>query len=321
MAVNGVITEVGPTRRVANLREAQGASVLDADGCVVAPGLVDAHTHLVEAVRRGAKSWSAARVEAEMRDRLDQILSAGTTTLCAHSSDEKDARLSASLFCAAEVVSWITAKPRDWMSSSCGLPVSFLSTGTHEDADELEQALLASWRRGVPARVHGGRQAAVAVRCGARSFDHASSCSEEDLDLLARSATTVTLVPAAEFHQSIPPVSGRGFIDAGGAVALGTDFSDSTSRSFSMTAVMAMACAMLKLSPAEAWTAATINAAHLLGVGSSVGSLEVGKQADILVFATSDYRDVCHAVGTNLVKAVVKRGRVVYRRREVEWSA
>ena len=95
------------------------------------------------------------------------------------------------------------------------------------------------------------------------------------------------------------------------AVALGTDFNPGTSSTLSMPAVCALACNGMRMHPAEALTAATLNAAHAIGRAYAVGSLEVDKQADLVVLETNDYRDLMMALGTNLVACVVKAGRVV----------
>ena len=103
----------------------------------------------------------------------------------------------------------------------------------------------------------------------------------------------------------------RRLIGLGGALALASDLNPGTSWCESMQFIVALACRYLKLTPGEAINAATINAAHALGLGAYVGSLEVGKQADLLVLDIPDYRHLGYRYGTNLVETVIKRGSVV----------
>ena len=100
-------------------------------------------------------------------------------------------------------------------------------------------------------------------------------------------------------------------IELGGALALASDLNPGTCWCESMQFIIALACRYLKLTPAEAINAATLNAAHALNLGQYVGSLEVGKQADVLVLDAPDYRHLGYRFGTNLVETVVKRGVVV----------
>ncbi len=103
----------------------------------------------------------------------------------------------------------------------------------------------------------------------------------------------------------------RRLIELGGALALASDLNPGTCWCESMQFIIALACRYLKLTPAEAINAATVNAAHALNLGQYVGSLEVGKQADVLLLDVPDYRHVGYRFGTNLVETVVKRGQVV----------
>jgi imidazolonepropionase len=104
-------------------------------------------------------------------------------------------------------------------------------------------------------------------------------------------------------------------IHAGVAVALGTNFNPWHTPSLNMQTAVSLACLRLGLTPAEALTAATVNAAHALNVSARVGSLELGKLADVLILNTADYRDVGYQLGTNLVDVVIKRGQVLYAQR------
>ena len=122
------------------------------------------------------------------------------------------------------------------------------------------------------------------------------------------------LLPCASFRHG-HDAPGRMLIDAGVAVALGTNFNPWHTPSLNMQTAVSLACLRLGLTPAEALTAATVNAAHALNVSARVGSLELGKLADVLILNTADYRDVGYQLGTNLVDVVIKRGQVLYAQR------
>jgi imidazolonepropionase len=152
----------------------------------------------------------------------------------------------------------------------------------------------------------------LAVELGAVSADHIVTTPAEHVALLARSQTIGVALPGTPFglaHHDYSP--GRALIDQGGALALATDLNPGTSWCENIQMMLALACRYIKLLPAEALTAATINAAHAVGLGSVVGSIEEGKQADLLILDADDYRMLPYRYGTNLVKTVVKRGRVM----------
>jgi imidazolonepropionase len=120
------------------------------------------------------------------------------------------------------------------------------------------------------------------------------------------------VLPAVTFHLgSTQFANARAMIDEGCAVALSTDMNPGSAPCLSPQMVMAIACRYQKLAPAEALNACTINAAHALGIGDAVGSLEVGKQADVLIVDAPDYRHLAYQFGGNLVRRVIKRGQVV----------
>ena len=110
----------------------------------------------------------------------------------------------------------------------------------------------------------------------------------------------------------------RELVDHGVAVALATDFNPGTSPTCNMQMVLSLACAQMRMTPAEALSAATINGAHALGCADRVGSLEAGKYADLAIFDVSDYREIPYYFGVDLVAMSMKRGDVLYRRGEVQ---
>ncbi len=163
--------------------------------------------------------------------------------------------------------------------------------------------------------------ARLAAELKATSADHLEYADEGDIDALANSQTIATLLPGAVFHLGLdryPPA--RKMIDAGVAVALATDFNPGTSPTCSMPMVIALACSQMKLSPAEAFAAATINSAYAIRCADHAGSIEAGKDADLVIFNVPDYREIPYHFGVNLVAMTIKRGQVLYREGEIEWQ-
>ncbi len=157
----------------------------------------------------------------------------------------------------------------------------------------------------------GGTQ--LGVELGAVSVDHVVSTPLEEIEWLGRSSTIAVSLPGTPFglgQRDYTPA--KTILAAGGALALATDINPGTTWNESMQFCVALACRYLKLTQAQALAAATLNAAHAIGRGGSIGSLEIGKQADVLIMDVPDYRLIGYRYGTNLVHTVIKRGRVVY---------
>jgi imidazolonepropionase len=160
------------------------------------------------------------------------------------------------------------------------------------------------------ARTGGAR---LAVQLHAASVDHLERINRADIRALGASDTICTLLPGAVFHlgkSSYAPA--RALIDAGAAVALATDFNPGTSPTVSMPMILSLACTQMRMTPAEAIAAATINGAHALRRAERLGSLEAGKQADLCAFELSDYREIPYYFGVNLCRLTIKRGQVIH---------
>ena len=185
------------------------------------------------------------------------------------------------------------------------------------DVAQSSRILMAARELGLGLKIHadefepiGGTT--LAVELGAISADHLVCTTDEQLAALATSDTIAVALPGTPFglgHHSY--TRARRLIELGGILALASDLNPGTCWCESMQFIIALACRYLKLTPAEAINAATINSAHALSLGKYVGSLEVGKQADVLVLDVPDYRHLGYRFGTNLVETVVKRGIVV----------
>jgi imidazolonepropionase len=154
--------------------------------------------------------------------------------------------------------------------------------------------------------------ARLAIELGATSIDHLDAISEEEIELLAASDTIGVVTPTVNFNfGSGDFADARKFIDAGCAVALSTDYNPGSAPCPSLPQAMAIACRYQKLLPAEAFNAATVNAAFAVERGAQIGSIEAGKQADLLIFDTRDYREIAYEFGGNPVEKVIKKGRII----------
>jgi imidazolonepropionase len=186
--------------------------------------------------------------------------------------------------------------------------------------EQTRRFLAAASERGLGLRLHvsqfenlGG--VALAAELHAHSADHLEAIESADIDILARVPTIATLLPGSVFHLGLSRFApARALIDAGAAVALATDFNPGSSPSLSMPLVLSLACTQMRMTPAEALAAATINGAHALGIADETGSLEHGKWADLAVLQASDYRELPYYFGMNPVALTMRRGEIVYRK-------
>jgi imidazolonepropionase len=156
----------------------------------------------------------------------------------------------------------------------------------------------------------GGAELAAGMQ--AVSADHLLCVTDAGIDALAASGTVATLLPGTAFFLGFPYAPARRLIERGVAVALASDCNPGTCPTENLPLVGAMACTQMKMLPAEAVNALTLNAAAALGRADRLGSLEPGKQADLVVCDVPDYRHLFYHFGINHVRRVIKRGRVVF---------
>jgi imidazolonepropionase len=354
----------------------------DAGGCVLMPGFVDPHTHLIWAGDRAdefemktsgtpyldilaagggilstVKATRTASMEtlmAETRPRLFRMFAHGTTTAEAKTGyglqtatelrllkallaldDESPLDLAITFLgahaipaefkndpqgYADEVINTMLPMLKEWWETHAPrLPLPFVDVFCETKAFTLEQSrqiLTRARSLGFPLKIHadefdnlGG--AALAVELGAASADHLVRTSDADIAALGRSDTVAVALPCTPFglaERDYTPA--HKLLAADAILALATDCNPGTSWNESMQFAIALACRYMKLTPAQAIAAATINSAHAIRRSDQIGSIEVGKQADLLILSVSDYRQLGYRYGTNLVKQVIKRGHV-----------
>ena len=184
--------------------------------------------------------------------------------------------------------------------------------------EQSKRVLQAGRQWGLAPRVHAEQlsrtgAARLAILLRAASCDHLEHVNKSDIQALGKSETVATLLPGCDFHLGLEQYApARALIDAGAILSLATDYNPGTSPTLSMPMILSLACTQLRMTPAEAIAAATINAAYALRRGESIGSLEVGKQADFAVFEVADYREIPYYFGVNHCWMTVKRGRVIH---------
>jgi imidazolonepropionase len=185
------------------------------------------------------------------------------------------------------------------------------------DLGQSRRVLEAGLAHGLPAKIHADEFTSLggvglAVELAATSVDHLDATTAADIALLAHSDVVGIVLPAVNFNLgSHEFADARALIDAGAAVALSTDINPGSAPCPSVPLVLAIATRYQRLLPAEAVNAATINAAFGVGLADTIGSLEPGKQADLLLLNCTDYRQLAYQFGGNLVRLVVKNGRIL----------
>jgi imidazolonepropionase len=374
------IVAVGTTQELRRAHPDEPA--LDATGCVVMPGFVDPHTHVIWAGDRAAEfamkmagahyldilaagggiistvnATRAASLEtliAQTRTRLLRMFAHGTTTVEAKTGyglqtaselrllqtllalDEEGPLDIAPTFLGAHAIApeykgdpqgytdlltctMLPLLQEWWQNHAPARPLPFVDVFCENKAFNIQQSrqvLEKAKELGFPLKIHadefdnlGG--ASLAVELGAVSADHLVKTSKADIAALAGSDTVAVTLPCTPFGLAEAEYTpAQEIIEAGGTLALATDCNPGTAWNESMQFAIALACRYLKLTPAQAIAASTINAAHAIRRADRVGSIEPGKQADLLILSVPDYRHLGYRFGTNLVRQVVKRGRV-----------
>lgn len=373
---NGRITQVGSASRIENLTPAKRATEVDASGCVVVPGFVDCHTHLlfpaprlsdyekriggasyeeiaasgggILSTVRAVRSSTVAGLESAAARSLQMMASHGTMLAEAKSGYGLDTGIELRLLRALHRVDGPVGVvptclgahvvPTEWNRDPNGYVAQVCSqllpqVARHKlaefadiycdsgafTADQAARYFDAAVRLGFGLKIHAAQftnigAVELAVKWGAVSADHLEAIEPAEVELLARSETVAVLLPASVLHLGLNRYApARALIDSGSAVALATDFNPGSSPTPSLPLVMSLACAQMRMSPAEAMTAVTVNAAAALRRAGSAGMLEAGRQADFTIFNVQDYREIPYYLGANLLKSAYRGGNLVYR--------
>ena len=377
---NGLITRVGHSRDL--LSQVKEEAMLDASGCVVMPGFIDAHTHLAWVGDRAAefeerlKGKSYLEIQAagggilstvnatrrasqgelleQTRKRAQAMFALGTTTAEAKSGYglewESELRqmevllelnaqgpleILPTFLPAHSVPAEYKENPQAytqliceqmlpklkecWKQHAPQAPLPWVDVFCEQGAFDLSQTrqiLTAASALGFPTKVHADEFAnlggvRLAVELGATSVDHVVHTSAEEIRLLGKSQTVAVSLPCTPFglaETSYTPA--KTILEADGILAIASDLNPGTAWCGNMQFALALACRYLHLTPAQAISTATINAAAAIHCANRLGSLEVGKQADLLVLNIPSYQHLGYRFGENLVKHVVKRGTV-----------
>jgi imidazolonepropionase len=361
---DGVVVEVGPTRRVENLAAARGAVEISAAGRVVMPGFVDSHTHLVfplagaddhdlQASAAAVRAATGKRLAKRVRGYLNAMARHGTTTVEAKTGCGPDESAETKLL---RVLKSFHNDPLDIVPTFLFRPPAADVCGepqAHAAAEWVMAELLPKLRRrrlmrfadfvweedparqaicvryletaarlGLSCKMHAERAGAAALEALAAahpltSVDHLEEARAEDAAALLRCGGIATLSPTASFHAGARYAPARELIDAGVPVALASNFNPLHTPTLNMQTVVALACLHMRMTPAEAIGGATINGAYAAGCAARAGSLEPGKAADLVILNASDYREMAHPLGMNLVHLTMKRGAFIYQEGEV----
>lgn len=206
----------------------------------------------------------------------------------------------------------IPAVAQEKLAAFCDV---FCETGVFT-ADESRHILEAGKRHGMIPKIHadeidpiGGSQLAGEIQ--AISAEHLIVCPDEGIESLARGGTVACLLPATSFYLNSTYAPARKMIDANVAVAMASDFNPGSCPCLNLQLVMNLGCLKYRLTPEEVLTAVTLNAAAAIGCADRIGSIEPGKQADLVLWDAPDLDYLCYRLGSNLVSHVIKKGNIV----------
>lgn len=179
--------------------------------------------------------------------------------------------------------------------------------------EQSRAILLAGLRHGLKPKIHADEivntaGAELASEVGAISAEHLLCTSARGIEAMAAAGVIAVLLPGTAFYLMARPADARGMIDGGVPVALSTDCNPGSSPTTSLPLIMNLACLTMKMTPAEALTACTINAAHAIRRADRIGSIEVGKQADLVILDAPSYTFMSYHYGVNLTSTVIKKG-------------
>ncbi len=291
---------------------------------------------------RAFRAWSGQRLEMESRRRLRQFLRVGSTTIAASSgyglneaSELRSLRaldrlrggpveVAPLLYTTAQAWQRTPASPWEFLEAlgTDTLPaargkrlLSGVVIGDGFPDDAVEGYMACAARLGLTSFLETkGDGVALARRTGAGALLDLDSLTPAQTRTAAESEAVTVLLPGRSFQSGRPYAPARALIDHGAAVALATGYDSLASPTASMPMVMSLACTQMHMTPEEALTAVTVNAAHALGFGERLGALTYGMQADLLLMDCGDYHEIPLYFGMNPVAMVIQRGEIIYPR-------
>lgn len=369
----GVAVDAGVVVAVGDVSRFSGRRTLDADGGVVMPGLVDAHTHVVFGGSRveeyaarvagleppagapvgivgtteATRACTTEQLVAQARGRVAEMADHGTTTLESKSGYGLDPAAELRILLASQrldrdlpvevATTYLGAhafprdlEPGDYVDAVVGQIPEVAARGLAEFCDvycdegyfdlaQTRRILEAGLAHGLRPKLHldaysDTGAADLAIELGAVSVDHLNHTPDRDLARLAEAGIVGVYMPCLDYAVGHPrPVRARALVDSGMEIALATDICPGC-WVLDMQLAIAMACRSGGLTVAEATRAATYGAARSLGREARIGSLEPGKQADLVVLDLPSYEHLAYRIGRNSVTTVVKAGRIVKER-------
>ncbi len=339
---DGLIAQVGSTRRIENLKETRGAAEIAVDGAVVMPGFVDADIQLsLEHSNVPGKRKRIAEFYNESLLLMRSCLQHGTLTAQVKGG-APDCDVPSALVLLrqlAQIGNHPIAMVRSWriedrsgrgstVSDELASAVPLLlkrklaqrlevAPETGRAARESAWAAASECGVGINLLWSGGSAESLAnflVRVYPQSVSSSLDLSSAEFAVLAASTVPIIFAPARSISENKSSDSLRQLADAGAPIALSSGYDIRGIPVFNMQTAIALAVLRLKLSTEQAISAATINAAYALGLGDTVGSLEAGKRADLLVMNLSDYREIPRRFGVNHVGMAIREGKVAFNR-------
>ena len=368
---DGVIAAVG----TGSPEGADGAEVIDAEGKLVTPGLVDAHTHLIfggwrqnelglklhgatyleiqnagggiQSTTNATRSASKEELRAKAEKALDEMMGFGTTTVEAKSGyglatehelkalqviRELDDRHPMDLVATFMGAHLVPAEYKNDRETYVRLVCEEMMPAVREQGiakfcdvfceadtftvEESRRILEAGLKYGLRPKIHADEIEAIggsrlAGEIGAISAEHLIVCPPEGIDALAKGGVIACLLPATSFNLGAVFAPARDMVKAGVPVAMATDFNPGSCPCLNMQFVINLGCLKYKLTPEEVLTAVTLNGAAAIGMADRVGSVETGKQGDLVIWDAPDLDYICYRVGSNLAGTVIKKGAVV----------
>ena len=340
---DGKIVSVGPARRIENLKEARGAIEISAEGAIVMPGFVDPGLHLSLHYKNGgaAKRRRMADFSDESLGLMRACLQHGTlNALIKANCGTGDLRSDFSVLRQlAEIGDNPVGMVRSWriiepVASEPGAPGELedlvgmlaerkLAQFLEVMPDSSEAFRVCVWEAAAKRRIRTnllwpGGPTELLEQLLSRANPHTVWCpyalSEQECALIAESRTIAVFSPNGELLDGSAVDSVRKLAASEAAIALSSGYNASDTLSFNMQMVISLAVLRLRLTVEQAITAATINAAHALGRGGDIGTIEVGKRADLVVLNIPDYREIPRRLGINHVAMAIRDGNIVFNR-------